>query len=138
VAVFARDAVIVPPKLIETLEEYQEVQKEYPPVGGITWDKFSMLGEYVPQEVKAGQLYTLIHQQESENECYITIIPADGVSFKSIKVNSTDVVANEQEKITYDLLGYITVKVTVKQDDAEIEQTATYKLKEKKKSPQKN
>lgn len=95
-------------------------------------------GEYPPQEVKAGQLYTLIHQQESGKECYITIIPADGVSFKSIKVNGTDVDANEQEKITYDLLGYITVKVTVKQDDAEIEQTATYKLKEKKKSPQKN
>ncbi len=94
--------------------------------------------EYVLQEVKAGQLYTLIHQQISGEECHITIKPADGVNFKSIKVNSTDVKENEQEKIKYDLLGYITVKVTVKQDDAEIEQTATYKLKEKQKSPQKN
>ena len=74
VAVFARDAVIVPPKLIETLEEYQEVQKEYPPVGGITWDKFSMLGEYIPQEAFKNIEDRIIYQYGyGERTYYLTI-----------------------------------------------------------------
>ena len=34
---------------LATLEEYLEWVKDNPPVGGITWDKFSVLGEYTPR-----------------------------------------------------------------------------------------
>ena len=88
----------------------------------------------LPIEVPAGQLYTLIYQQKStnENECYITIVPADGVSFKSIKVNGKDVESNKPAKVTYDVFGNITVKVKAKQGGAETEQTTIYDdLKEK-------
>ena len=74
VAVFATDAVIVPPKLIETLEEYQKVQKEYPPVGGITWDKFSVLGEYVPQSAFKNRKDMIVyHYGYGERTYYLTI-----------------------------------------------------------------
>lgn len=61
---------IVPPKKIETLEEYQQWQKENPPAGGITWGKFSVLGEYGPNIESDCIAYTAYYHYVAENRIY--------------------------------------------------------------------
>ena len=59
---------------INTLEEYQQWQKDNPPLDNIVWDKFSVLGEYVPQYVPEAAPEPLLYSYDSGDRVYFIAI----------------------------------------------------------------
>lgn len=102
-----------------TTEVFEERKRTIPTVTPKPFD---------PKSPITAPTYTLEHEQISPDSCYITIIPAENVSFDSIKVNGKNVKPGELTEVKYDPFGSITVKV----NNSKTEQTTTYdKLRKK-------
>ncbi|MBE6672597.1 MAG: hypothetical protein E7599_03635 [Ruminococcaceae bacterium] len=64
------DEIVVPSTKIETLEEYQQWQIQNPPLGGIVWDDFSILGKFTPQHAQEASPETLLYSYDSGERVY--------------------------------------------------------------------